>query len=490
MKKWAVHLLWQWLLTVLFFLPTVIRADVVLDWNALMLDCIRVDNSAPTFSTRNLAVLHTAIYDAVNSISRAHQPYRFQLAAPTSCSAEAAVVGAAYEIVTALYPSYADWADDLYEEYLGTAVPGAALTNGLDFGWWIGLLTLDSRSADGANTEVPYIPSDLPGQWQRTPPFFRPPLTPHWGYVDTFCLPNIETFVPGPPPALGSPEYAAALNEVKAIGGKTSAVRTAEQSQIAVFWSDFSYTAMPPGHWHEIAATIAQNRTNTLEDNARMFALISIAQADAAIVCWETKYRYNLWRPITAIQRADEDGNPATDQDGAWDHFLVSPPFPAYTSGHSTFSRASAQVLAQFYGTDKIAFTAASDSLPGVYRSFDSLTECADEIGMSRIYGGIHFQFDNVEGKRCGQKIGDYVSANFLLPNDKLPLVRLEGFTNSIPQVRVHGFVGTAFVLEGSSNLLSWDPIFTNAASIGGTMVLDFAGAGASVRFYRARQFH
>ncbi len=464
----------------------VVKGDVILDWTHLALDCVRNDNSSPTVSTRNLAILHTAIYDAVNSITRTHQPYEFQLVAPTHCSAEAAVVGAAYEVIMSLYPSYTPWADDLYDDYLATAPPVAALTNGLNLGWLLGLLTLDSRSADGANTETPYIPSNLPGQWQRTPPFFRPPLTPHWRSVETFCLPDLEPFVPGPPPALDSPGYATAFAEVKAIGGVGSTNRTAEQSQIAVFWSDFSYTAMPPGHWHEIAATIAQNQTNTLEANARLFALISIAQADAAIVCWETKYRYNLWRPITAIQRADEDNNPATEKAATWNHFLAAPPFPAYTSGHSTFSKASAEVLTRFYGTDAISFMAYSDSLPGVTRSFTSLAACADEVGMSRIYGGIHFQFDNVEGKRAGAMIGAYVSANYLLANSQLPQVVLEGFVNGAPIVRLHGQEGTTCVLEASSDLKAWQPISTNTAVVGGVVIHDARTDLPLSGFYRA----
>ena len=462
-----------------------VRADVILDWNALALDCIRNDNTGPTLSTRNLAILHTAMYDAVNTVTRTHQPYRFQLNAPTNASTEAAAVAAGYEVITDLYPSFAPWADDLYDAWFAAVTHNAALTNGLNLGSTVGLLTLDSRGDDGASTEVPYIPSSAPGQWQRTPPLFRPPVTPHWRYVDPFCLPDIQPFVPGPPPALNSPEYAAALNEVKALGGKTNTVRTAEQSQIAIFWSDFSYTAMPPGHWHEIAASIAQSRTNTLAQNARLFALISVAQADAAIVCWEAKYRYNLWRPITAIQRADEDGNAATEKDAAWNHFLAAPPFPAYTSGHSTFSKASAEVLAHFYGTDLIAFSATSDSLPGVVRSFTSLAACADEVGLSRIYGGIHYSFDNIAGKTSGQKIGDYVSANYLLPNDRLPLVRLEGIFNRVPQVRVHGHVGAACVLQLSSDLIHWQPMATNVSISGGTVLLDPSGTNSAVRFYR-----
>ena len=242
---------------------------------------------------------------------------------------------------------------------------------------------------------------------------------------------------------------------------------------------------MPPGHWHEIATTIAQNRTNTLEENARMFALISLAHADAAIVCWETKFRYNLWRPITAIQRADEDGNPATVRDVSWNHYLAAPPFPAYTSGHSTFSKASAQVLTRFYGTDAISFSATSDSLPGITRAFTSLAACADEIGMSRIYGGIHFEFDNRAGKLTGQKIGDYVSANFLLPNSQLPKVWIEGFAGGLPVLRKHGKLGTVCVLEISSDLSTWQAISTNSAAPGGVVFYDGKAGNAAARFYR-----
>jgi hypothetical protein len=466
--------------------PKSLQADVILDWNALVLDCIRTDNSSPTLSSRNLAILHTAIYDSVNSITRTHQPYRFQLAAPSNASPEAAVVGAAYEVIVNLYPSQGFWADELYERWLAATPPTSALTNGLALGQAVAWRILDSRSADGSSTEVPYIPSDAPGQWQRTPPFFRPPLAPHWRYVDTFCLPDIEPFVPEPPPALDSPEYAAALNEVRAVGGKYSVERTTEQSQIAVFWSDFSYTAMPPGHWHEIAAGIARFRTNTLEENARMFALLSLAQADAAIVCWEAKYRYNLWRPVTAIQRADEDANAETEADEAWDQFLASPPFPAYTSGHSTFSKASAQVLAEFYGTDSISFSATSDSLPGVVRTFHSLSACADEIGMSRVYGGIHFAFDNQAGKRTGARIGSFVAGNFLLRNDQLPRLTIEA-GGIAPRLRILGHAGRTCVLESTTDFHDWHSISTNAVTPGGT-VLALPAEARAVRFFRIRE--
>lgn len=446
------------------------QANVVLDWNAVMMAGVRVDNTGPTLSTRNLAILHLAIYDAVNTLERTHQPYLFQPEVTEVTSTEAAVVGAGYEVLKVLYPSLRARADDAFESWWATAPNTPATDHGLALGRRIAEGMLAARASDGSATDVPYIPSAEPGQWRRTPPFFRPPVTPQWRYVTPFAVPDIDPFVPLPPPALDSAKYAIALNEVKTLGRKTSTVRTAEQTQIAIFWSDFSYTAMPPGHWHEIAASIVQSQGTGLADTARLMALLSLAQADAAIVCWEAKYRFNLWRPVTAIQRAAEDGNDATEADPTWDHLLGAPPFPSYTSGHSSFSKASAEILADFYGTDALTFTAASDSLPGVFRTFQSLSACADEIGLSRIYGGIHFSFDNVAGKASGRRIAQHVAANYLLPNDQLPLVRIERLWDQ-PSVRLHGHPGAQLILESSADFAHWRPLITNTAVMGGVAV-------------------
>ncbi len=462
-------------------------AGVILDWNALMVSAIKEDDSGPTLSSRNLAILHAAIYDAVNSIDRSHQPYAFLIDPPPECSPAAGAVGAAYTVMATLYQTFQGRSDALYDSFVASVPATAALTNGLLFGQQIAELTLDSRSADGANTQVPYIPSDAPGQWRRTPPFFRPPLDPHWRYVRPFCLPYLEPFVPAPPPPLTSDRYAEEYNEVKSLGSKDSTARTAEQTEIAVFWSDFHYTSMPPGHWHEIAATIARNRGLNLVETARLFALNSLAQADAGIVCWETKFRYNLWRPVTAIQGGDRDDNALTESDPSWQPLLETPAFPSYTSGHSTFSAASAEVLTRFLGTDAVSFTARSDALPGVTRSFQSLDACANECGLSRVYGGIHYGFDKIQGKMCGHKIGNYVVSNFLLPNDQLPLLVMDSFTtNGIPNLRAHGHLGATIVVEASDNLHAWIAVSTNTGLIGGDLV-DMEG-GRTHQFYRARE--
>lgn len=463
------------------------RANVVLDWNAVMMAAIRLDNTGPTLSTRNLAILHGAIFDAVNSIVRSHQPYAHQVEAAPGASVEAAAAAVGYDVVRALYPGMGARANETFDLWRAGAPDNDATRDGLALGSEVARWMLAHRAGDGAGTEVPYIPSADPGQWRRTPPFFRPPLTPGWRYVKPFAIAEVEPFVSPPPPALDSPAYAADLNEVVRLGARESLERTEEQGLIARFWSDFSYTAMPPGHWHEIAATIAASASNDLVDTARLMALLSLAQADGAIVCWETKFRYNVWRPVTAIQRADEDGNVATEKDAAWDHFLAAPPFPAYPSGHSTFSQASAEVLTFFYGTDQITFQALSDSVPGVVRTYDSLSECAAEVGMSRVYGGIHFGFDNREGKKMGKRIAQDVVAHWLLPEADLPLVRPDGIVGSKARVRVHGRVGTRVVVEASNDLKQWIPV-TVVEGVSGGRRVEMERAGEVCMFFRVRE--
>ncbi|MBM3847890.1 MAG: vanadium-dependent haloperoxidase [Verrucomicrobia bacterium] len=300
-----------------------------------------------------------------------------------------------------------------------------------------------------------------------------------------FALPALEPFSSLPPPALSSSAYATALNQVQALGGKVSTLRTARDSETAVFWSDFSYTSMPPGHWHLIAEGIAVSQTNSLVDNARLFALLSLAQADTGILCWEAKFRYNLWRPVTAIQRADEDSNPLTHADPMWDHFLSSPPFPAYFSGHSSFSAASAVVLADFYGRDTLPFKASSDSLPGVARDYTSLADCADEVGMSRIYGGIHYSFDNTEGKEVGRKVGNYVSTHFLLPVSALPSVRVSQVRLGTVELTVQGRGTGRLELQVSEDLRTFVPLSSSMFVPGGWRYTD-TNANFASKFYRA----
>lgn len=394
-------------------LANVAHADIVTDWNETFLRAVRNETTPPGLAARNLAILHVAIYDAVNVITRTHRPYRFQVQSNSEGSIEAAAAAAAHEIAVHLYPSRKAEFDSLLAKGLAAITNDFERTNGVRLGEQAAEAILFWRRDDGASTTVSYIPSAKPGHWRRTPPYFRPPEMPQWRFVKPFAMTNGAQFRPPPPPALDSQRYAADMNEVLRLGGSDSRERTGEQTQIAQFWSDFSYTATPPGHWNSIARVAALDRKLSLEENARLFALLNIALADAAIACWDAKYAYDFWRPVTAIQQADPK----------WMPLLPTPPFPEYPSGHSTFSGAAAVVLANFFGTDKVDFTVGCDALPGVTRSYHSFQATAEEIGRSRIYGGIHFRTADENGRAVGAALGADVVEQFLRPISPSPML-------------------------------------------------------------------
>ncbi len=403
-------------LFVLLGLPGNIQGDVVTDWNEVFLRAIQNETTHPCLASRNLAILHIAIFDAVNAVGQTHQPYCFNAQGVAGASVEGAAATSAHRVAVQLYPSLRADFDALLTKSLVGITNELARTHGIRLGQQAAEAILTIRRDDGASTTVPYIPSDEPGRWRRTPPLLRPPELPQWRFVTPFAMTNITRFRPAGPPALDSAIYAKDVNQVKVIGAMNSTNRTQEQTQIARFWSDFSYTVTPPGHWNDIARSIVRNRKLSLEENARVFALLNIAMADAAIVCWDAKYQYDFWRPVTAIQQGDRDGNPDTDADRQWESLLPTPPFPEYPSGHSTFSGTAAAVLAQVFGSDHVSFTVGCDALPEVMRSYESLSACAEEIGMSRIYGGIHFHSADMDGRKAGAALGKYVATTQLLP--------------------------------------------------------------------------
>jgi hypothetical protein len=274
------------------------------------------------------------------------------------------------------------------------------------------------RAKDGSRRKVAYTPSTEVGVWRPTPPGFKPALLPQWPSVRPFGIRDRTAFRPDPAPPLTSADYTRDLNEVKSLGSRDSTTRTAEQTIIAWFWDDGPGTATPPGHWNLIAQVVARRQGNTLPENARLFALLNVSLADAGIVCWDSKYHYKVWRPVTAIRNADRDGNPDTRADPGWNSLLDTPPFPSYTSGHSTFSGAAARALADFFGTDAIGFTVGSDGLPGTERTFASFSEAAREAGRSRVYGGIHYEFDNRVGLALGRAVAEEVGRTRMSPAD------------------------------------------------------------------------
>ena len=398
--------------------PSVSEADVITDWNAATLSTIRAARTPPPTASRALAILHASMYDAVNGIARSHETYRIQSAVPSSASKEAAASAAAHAVLVELFPLRAADFDALHAAILATIPNTPHKRKGVEWGEAVAREMLALRAGDNSSALIDPPVGSGPGAWQPTPPAFAPYLLPQWGQVIPFTMPSSAHFRPGGPPALVSATWAADYNEVKALGAAVGSSRTAEQSLIALFWADGAGTETPPGHWNTIARSVATARGNTLEQNARLFALLNTALADAAICAWDAKYTYNSWRPVTAIRNGDTDGHPATVGDPAWSSFITTPPFPDYVSGHSTFSGAAATVLARFYGTDNITFATGSDFLPGVIRSFPSFSAAAREAAISRLYGGIHFRFANDDGLTSGIAIGDWTFTYYMRPKD------------------------------------------------------------------------
>jgi hypothetical protein len=245
---------------------------------------------------------------------------------------------------------------------------------------------------------------------------------PQWATVTPFCIPGDSAFRPPPQPDLDSAEYTTAFNEVRRLGGNgttTATERDKKQTEIAQFWAGGAGTFTSGGYWNLIAQEVAVARGNTLVENARLFALLNVAQADAYFAVWDAKYAYNFWRPVTAIRAADTDSNPATSPVPDWTPLLVTPNFPSYVSGHSGHSAAAAAVLADFFGTDDISFSLTTDSLPGgVTHSFDSFSEAVREVSDARVFAGIHWRFDVTAGEALGSEVGNYVVSHCLQPRD------------------------------------------------------------------------
>jgi hypothetical protein len=391
-----------------------LSGNVILEWNQLALDAIRATKSNPLVSSRALAITQAAVYDSVVAIDQSFDPYHAHVDASRGASLEAAAAQAAHDTLSALFSSQTSIFDAALNADLVGIPPGRA-RQGVEVGHEVALQILDWRASDGSSATVAYTPGTDPGDWQPTPSANSPALGPQWPDVTPFAMTDGAQFRPGAPPALDSAEYAAALNEVKSLGSATNSTRTADQTQIALFWNDGGGTSFAFGHWNKIAQGVAAEQGLSLVNEARMFALLNIASADAIISCWDTKYTFNLWRPVTAIRAADTDGNADTEADTGWTPLLTTPNFPSYTSAHSTVSAAAAGVLTSLFGSD-YHFTVGSESLAGVTRSFDSFDAAAAEAGQSRIYGGIHFQFDNQNGLASGHALAQFLVGNFLLP--------------------------------------------------------------------------
>jgi hypothetical protein len=411
----------------------------------------------PGRASRAIAIVHIAIFDAINAITGKYRSYTGLGPANDNTSMDAAIAQAAHDTLVALFPSQAASCDQELAADLEKIPNGRAKRAGVELGQRAARAILDLRADDNSNYVEPrvgidYPTSNDPGRWRQDPISQHPlALGAYWGTVRPFVLKSSDQFRVPPPPSMNSREYTIAFNEVKRLGGDgiiTPTERTAEQTKIGIFWAYDGTPSLcaPPRLYNQIAVQIARQMGSNVVETARLLALVNVAMSDAGVAVWESKYFYNFWRPITGIREADEgtgptglgDGNPRTVADqtfspiGAPASNLTgpnfTPPFPAYPSGHAGFGGAIFQILRRFYGTDRIAFTFVSDEYNGVTldnkgqvrplvpRSFSSLSEAEDENGQSRIYLGIHWAFDKTEGIAQGRRVADYVFENAFEP--------------------------------------------------------------------------
>jgi hypothetical protein len=435
-------------------------ADFVLEWNEIATRAVAndftpsvvatPDEPGPTGTSRALAVVQAAVFDAVNSIDGSYRPYLVSYRGYEHASAGAAISQAAHDTLVAMYPHQRASFDAALRASLAKVPDGPAERRGADLGRRVAAAILQARQGDGAANASPYDAPVAPGVYV-TFPGESAPAGVSWGGVTPFVLTSGSQFRADPPPPLGSPEYVAAYNEVKNYGGDgvtTPTVRTPEQTQTGIFWAYDGTPGIgtPPRFFNQIAQTIARQQHNTQVENARLFALVNLSLADAGITSWDTKYAYDFWRPIRGIRQLDaqgyslDDGNPATDADANWTPLgspytngpagaaNFTPPFPAYSSGHATFGAALFRTLANFYGTDDLTFTITSDELNGhnagvdgvvrplAPRTFTSFSQAAEENAQSRIYLGVHWSFDKTSGIRQGTQVADYVYDHVLTP--------------------------------------------------------------------------
>lgn len=447
--------------------------DTLHRWNQISINASGLDHTplapgetrtfgeqlGPGRASRAVAIVHIAIADCVSAIKGAFQSFSGVKSTARPISMDMAIAQAAHDTLEALFPSQAASFDTfLNGDVARSTASKAEKQNGRNLGSQVAAAVLAMRANDGSATAEPrvgieYLTSNQPGHWRQDPISLVPlALGQHWGECTPFVLQSASQFRTPPPPAMTSPEYTAAFNEVKALGGDgivTPTQRTAEQNFLAVFWAYDGTPSLcaPPRLYNQVTVQIADQMKLDTVQLARLLALVNVAMADAGFSAWESKFHWDFWRPIGGVREADAgtgptgagDGNPDTVGDpnfrplGAPASNLTgpnfTPPFPAYPSGHATFGGALFQTLRRFFGTDDIGFVFVSDEFNGrtrdnagnlrpyMPRYYQRLSQAEEENGQSRIYLGIHWSFDKTEGIAQGRRVADYVFDHAFKPS-------------------------------------------------------------------------
>lgn len=388
------------------------RADVVLDWNATMLTTLGGQN--PFATARFAAITQLAVFEAVNAITGEYDAYLGTIVAPAGASADAAAASAAHAVLTFYFPAKATDLDAALAASLAAVPDGPAKADGIAVGEAAAAAMIAHRLNDGSAPATFYVPTSAePGQWQPTPSCPASGGTNyHWRGVTPFGVPDVVPFRAAPPPALTGGEYSKSYVEVKTLGAIDSVMRTPEREDVARFYAGYSPVSLANSAARQVST--AQGRS--LADNARALALVNMALSDAAVAVFDTKYHYTAWRPETAIHAGDTDGNAKTDADAVFAPLISAPCFPAYPSAHGTLSSAAGEVLGRLYGSSGHDVTFTSASVPGVTLHYTAFKDIVADVSDARVYGGIHFRFDQDAGERQGQRIGESVFKDNLSP--------------------------------------------------------------------------
>ncbi len=399
-------------------------ADPIADWNAIAEKAVKTAGHAPPVAALDFAIVHLAIYDAVESIDRRYHRYN-SLVPGASGSLSAAAAKAAHDVLVALFPPQSGTIDQDFSSFLA-ANHIDALDPGLDVGAKSAAAILALRGNDGRfpPNPTPFLGSDAVGQWRPTfsllpapPPSLAPGLTPWVASVTPFAMTTNSQFRVDPPPDLTSKLWAEDYNEIRNVGSLTSTMRTVEQTEIGYFWADSG-----PVLWQNALRYISQNYVNDIGESARMYALTETALADSQIACWESKYFYNFWRPITAIRLGDQDGNRATRPEADWQPLINTPNFPEYPSGHASTSGAITRMLRLFFGSDVLNFQMTTTNPNAIQKTrfFTRFSQAEQEVIDARVYVGIHYRNTDLVSRAQGLRVANWIFKNYFRPETEV----------------------------------------------------------------------
>jgi hypothetical protein len=406
------------LLAILLFGSTALRADVVLDWNKIAVETAIANGENPFAQARYGAIVQLAVFEAVNAITHDYEPYLGTIVAPSGASADAAAVQAAYAVLSTYFPGQQDALKMARANSLASIPDGQAKTDGMAVGNAAAAAMLLLRSNDGSTPPQFKMPGPFaPAEWQATASCpvvggVRQGVFFQWQYVKPFGIPSVDEFLLDPPPALTSTRYALSYNEVMTVGSLNSADRPEDRAKVVVF-----YAASSPTLVFDLAARqVAQQQGRSLSENARALALINMGINDSLVASFFNKYHYNFWRPETAIAAGELDGNSKTEADTSFVPFVATPCFPSYPSNHGSGSNGGAEVLRRLYGEGGHSITISNPAVPGMVFQYTTFRQITNDISDARVYGGIHFRFDQVAGERLGRDVGTAVYKNNLRP--------------------------------------------------------------------------